>query len=153
MLTKRAACFTVLALGASGIEAAPETRALSFATTIPAPSFVIAPTGGWPAAETVIAYDAALGTFKPYVLELDVTNVNANVTAKLSAVPQLVAGTNKIPLTVTIKKVALSTKPTTIRAKAATAEKMPLEIVATPSNVPYAAGTYKGAVTIVFDAA
>jgi hypothetical protein len=153
MHTKTKACFLLLALAAGATEAAPLTRALNFVTTIPANNFVITPAGGWPTAEIVIDYDAVTGTFKPYVLALAVINSSIDVTAKLVNDAKLSSAKNEIPVEVKIKSLVLSTKPAVIRPKAPGQDVISLEITPLASNTPYQAGTYRGEITIVFDAA
>lgn len=111
--------------------------------------FIVKYDGIMPAEPIVLAYSTNTKTFATFESRWLVSGADT-VEIKLADAPNLVSGTNRIPLRVKVlDRPVDETHPVVIQANPSDETKV--SIFVTGSGTDHAPGTYKGSVTILFD--
>ncbi|AIR62012.1 CS1 type fimbrial major subunit [Cedecea neteri] len=157
MYAKKMTLLGALLATASSVNAAPQQVDFNVEAVIPATDFFVTPVNGWNAQTQKMAWNAATGSLDGFSQQLQMKNSGGSIKAYLSGQPVLssASGTDTIDLLVNIAGQTLpidaASAVTLYSASEAAAEKTATLTVSQKSGTKPTAGTYIGAVTMMFD--
>ncbi|EJF30814.1 MULTISPECIES: CS1 type fimbrial major subunit [Enterobacteriaceae] len=158
MYAKKITLLGALLATASAVHAAPLQVDFNVEAAIPATDFFVTPVNGWNAQTQKMAWNAATGSLDGFSQQLQMKNSGGSIKAYLSGQPVLssASGTDTIDLQVAIAGQTLPVDAvsavTLYNTTEAAAEKTAtLTVSQKAAGSKPTAGTYIGAVTMMFD--
>ncbi|WP_395606891.1 CS1 type fimbrial major subunit [Pseudomonas sp. B22129] len=149
-----AAPVAALVLGSSFAMAA-ETITVQLRADVPANDFYVRPVAGTDLSRVqTMIWNIASNRLDALRVDLDMRSTTRGINAKLDLVPELVGGSNRIPLVVKVGTTTLTTASGLVAAAATVANGARNTLSIEPTaNATFAPGSYTGTVSVIFEPA